>query len=353
MHDILNAHELFHIANHSIMISLFVFIMMVLTDFINVWSGGQAQKYVSGLSEGRKGGLRQYSIASFLGMIPGCTGSFMAVSLYCHSFIGFGGIVATMISTSGDAAFVMLSKFPLQALLMFVVLFVLGIAFAPLADLIVRKLGIRTQELCTEETFHNEVREPIFTNPLRAANDLFRPTKLILFLSIICITVLVGLGIIGPHEWNWARITLFTLLIIFDIILFFATNHYIREHIWDHIIKHHLPKIFFWTFLALFAIHLGTEQLNLDAVISNNMALVLLLAGLIGLIPDSGPHIFFVMLFAQGSIPFSVLLTSSIVQAGHGLLPTPSISIRNTIYIKLFNLFAGLLVGYILLLLNL
>ncbi len=345
-------HELLHIVNHSVMISLFVFVMMVLTDFINVWSGGRARRMVSGVGDKKSGALRQYTISSFLGMIPGCTGSFMAVSLYCHGFIGFGGIVATMIATSGDAAFIMLSKFPLTAILLFALLFVLGIVFAPIADWFVKKTGIKTRELCTAQTFHCNVTEAILTNPFRAARKLFQPAKLSLFLAVLAIIMLVGFGLIGPHTWNWGRTTLFILLIIFEIMLFFASNHYIREHIWDHIVKRHLPRIFLWTTLALAAIHFGTEYLNLEQHISNNMAIVLLLAGLIGLIPDSGPHILFVMLFAQGTVPFSVLIASSIVQDGHGLLPMLSISIKNTVYIKLFNLLVGLVVGYALLLIG-
>ncbi|MCK4348834.1 MAG: hypothetical protein KAW47_09485, partial [Thermoplasmatales archaeon] len=48
---------------------------------------------------------------------------------------------------------------------------------------------------------------------------------------------------------------------------------------------------------------------------------VLLIASLIAIIPEFGPHLVFVTMFAKGLIPFSVLLASSIVQDGHGMLP--------------------------------
>jgi len=44
-------------------------------------------------------------------------------------------------------------------------------------------------------------------------------------------------------------------------------------------------------------------------------------------------------------VPFSILLTSSIVQDGHGMLPLLSISIKDFAFIKLFNLIFGLTVG--------
>ena len=64
-----------------------------------------------------------------------------------------------------------------------------------------------------------------------------------------------------------------------------------------------------------------------------------------GIIPESGPHLIFVMMYAQGLIPFSVLLTSSFVQDGHGMLPLLSYSLRDSILIKMINLAFGLAVG--------
>ena len=53
-----------------------------------------------------------------------------------------------------------------------------------------------------------------------------------------------------------------------------------------------------------------------------------------------------VSLFAiTAFIPFSVLLTSSIVQDGHGMLPLLSYTMRDSILIKIFNLLFGLGIG--------
>jgi hypothetical protein len=65
------------------------------------------------------------------------------------------------------------------------------------------------------------------------------------------------------------------------------------------------------------------------------------------LIPESGPHLIFVTLFAEGLIPFSVLLTSSIVQDGHGMLPLLSYSVKDSVIIKAFNFFFGIILGLI------
>jgi hypothetical protein len=49
-----------------------------------------------------------------------------------------------------------------------------------------------------------------------------------------------------------------------------------------------------------------------------------------------------------GIIPFSVLLTSSFIQDGHGMLPLLSYSVKDSILIKLFNLVFGVAVGILL-----
>ena len=75
-------------------------------------------------------------------------------------------------------------------------------------------------------------------------------------------------------------------------------------------------------------------------------------AGLLGLIPESGPHLLFLTMYDQGMAPFSVLLASSIVQDGHGMLPLLAHSRVDFLKVKAINLVAGLLAGSLLLLLG-
>jgi hypothetical protein len=72
---------------------------------------------------------------------------------------------------------------------------------------------------------------------------------------------------------------------------------------------------------------------------------MLVLALLIGIIPQSGPHIIFVTLFASGAIPFSVLMANSIVQDGHGAIPLLAESPRSFITMKAIKLGIGIIAG--------
>lgn len=122
-------------ATHAIMITGFVFMMMLVIEYLNVISRGVWQR---GLRGGR---WRQYLLASLLGATPGCLGAFTVVSLYTHREVTLGALVVAMIATSGDESFVMLSLIPKQAPLVFVTLFLIGLAAGYVTDLLFEKNG--------------------------------------------------------------------------------------------------------------------------------------------------------------------------------------------------------------------
>lgn len=230
------------------------------------------------------GKFRQYFFSSLIGTVPGCLGGFTDVSLYMHGLIGFGALAGSMIAVSGDEAFVMLAMFPETAIFLFLILFAIGISAGYIIDAIVKKYKIKTCTNCGEMVVHTGERNFV---------------------------------------------------------------HYLKEHIYGHIIKRHLLKTALWTFGALAAVEFGMQYLHIEKVTSEYKIVFLILSALIGLIPESGPHLIFVTMFAQGLIPFSVLLTSSIVQDGHGMLPMLSYSLRDSVKIKLFNITIGLLIGLV------
>jgi len=129
--------EILEIFNHTVIISLFVFSMMVIIDFTNVITENRLNFKLS------KNRLTQYIIPPLLGATPGCLGAFIVDSFYIHGLVSFGSIVGTMIATSGDEQFIMLVKFPKTALLLFFLLFVSGGIFGFITDIIVKKGNIK------------------------------------------------------------------------------------------------------------------------------------------------------------------------------------------------------------------
>ena len=328
---------------HSLMITVFVFTMLMLVDYINVLSRGRMTLAIRG------GRFRQYVAASFLGATPGCLGAFMNVSFYVHGLMGFGAIVGGMIATSGDEAFVMLAMFPGKALLLFAILFVLGIILAWVADGTASILKIEPCEECQLSQVHEEEACRFFDR-----DDIlghFRKLTMARFLLLILlITFLYGIasGSIGPEGWDWKRVTFVILLSLSLFIVITVPEHYLEEHIWTHIVKGHLWRIFLWSFFTILIIDVGFKYWNLEAFVKGHMMWVLLIACLVAVIPESGPHLIFVVMFSKGLIPFSVLLASSMIQDGHGMLPLLSYTVRDSMLIKLFNLVFGLSIGIVL-----
>ena len=124
-----------------------------------------------------------------------------------------------------------------------------------------------------------------------------------------------------------------------------SSDHFLEEHLWKHVLKKHLLRIFLWTFGALLVIHYLQMFIDVDTWIQTNIWIVLVIAVLIGIIPESGPHLVFVTLFAAGSLPFAILLASSLVQDGHGTIPLLAVSKKNFIILKLINVLVGFVIG--------
>ncbi len=338
MHVITEAFE------HSIMITVFVFVMMMFVDYLNVVTKSKIQKIIAS-----KNHFKQYFTASFLGSIPGCLGSFMNVSLYERGLLSLGALAGGMIATSGDEAFVMLALFPKQAILLFAILFVIGIASGYIVDKTAYALKIKPCRPChlAQVSHGDECRCFDFKETIESFKNLSLSRFLILSLLFGALYGLFA-GIIGPAEWGWKKNSLTFLILLANFIVITVPEHYLQEHIFNHIVKKHLWKIFLWSFGALLFVSIGFKFWNLELFVQEHMVWVLLIAALTGIIPESGPNLLFVMLFVNGTIPFSVLLTSSIVQDGHGMLPLFAYSLKDSLWIKLFNLIIGLTLGLIL-----
>jgi hypothetical protein len=261
-------------------IGAIVFVMMVVVELANVRLRGALPRL---LGEGR---WRGYAIAALLGLMPGCAGSFLAVTLYGHGALTFGALATALVATVGDEGFLMLSWFPRQAILLFGLLLGVGLIVGALTDFVRSRTNLATFRDCDVEAYH-------------------------------------------PGRETW--------------------RHFLSEHVYEHVLKHHLPRILAWTFPALLLASLAGEygeslRESAEGVSWRGFTEVLV-SGTWGLIPASGPHIFIVKLFRDGVAPLSVLVSNSISQSGHALLPLLAVSWRDAVAIDLILLAAALIVG--------
>ena len=149
-------------------------------------------------------------------------------------------------------------------------------------------------------------------------------------------------------EADWIRIILIILFVAILIIVIAAEEHFLEEHLWQHVIKVHLPKIFFWTFAVILCLTVLNNYVNIHNIIDSKPFIVLLIAILIGLIPQSGPHLIFLILFANGDLPLGIFLANCIVQDGHGALPLLAESRKAFIVSKGIKIAIALILGNLL-----
>jgi len=324
----------------AVMITGFVFIMMLLIEYINVSLKGKWSNALSGQT------WKQYVFAALLGAVPGCLGAFTAVTLFSHRLMSFGALVAVMIATSGDEAYFMFAQMPQTAIIITVLIFIIGIGAGFLTDKIfdsnklVEKLNLKKLPIHEEDQCKCFQKNILFENIFKIS--VYR----IVLISILSIfLILISSGYIAQNAKLWIQVSLFLTLIFALFIVITVPEHFLKEHLWDHIVKKHLLKIFSWIFGILLIFNILMIYIDVTELISDNLFIVLLFAVLIGIIPESGPHLIFITLFIQGSIPISILLASSIAQDGHGMLPLLAESKRAFFAVKAINILVAFAVG--------
>lgn len=325
----------------GITIACLVTTMMLLIEYLNIESSGKI------LWKVKQSKIKQIFLGALLGIIPGCVGGFAAVSLYTHGVISIGALVVAMICSMGDESFAIIATIPKEYPIILGILIVIGCSTGFLVEFIKKFLKKEPQQICSGSyEVHPEEDSnipPIFK--LSSYSTLKRPgiKRAILLVGMLIFIVALVSGVLGDEYW----LNLLFAVIAFITLLMTATakEHFIRQHIWHHIIKKHLPIVFLWSFAAMIVCHIITDQIVITQHITNYMPAVILLAAIVGLIPEAGPHLAFIIMYANGALPFYVLLTSCISQQGHVSLPLLAESKRSWLIAKALCFIIALGVG--------
>ncbi|MDR1887769.1 MAG: putative manganese transporter [Prevotellaceae bacterium] len=383
--------EFAEIFKNSVYITGLVIIMMLIIEYVNVATRGRR------LGDIQKSPVKQVLLGSALGLIPGCMGGFAAVSLFSHNIFNLGGLVAAMISDTGDETFVMFASMPGHALLIKLLTFLLAIA----AGFAINAFMAKTDAVPKHFDHNLEIHSIHGHHSERATSDILHNirhlslTRIVILSGIVVFMLSLGLGLLehqhssddltcihaneatidGRHNHDhhnhdeisapdhdhehvrhthshgnifserWLNILFLFIAGAAFVMVLSVTEHFLNEHILRHVIYRHLLRVFTWTFGSLMLIYLLGLFVHYDEWMNDNLPVMLLMALAIGLIPESGPHIIFISLFVEGSIPFSILLANSIVQNGHSGLPLLAESKRSFVKMKLIAAATGLIVG--------
>ena len=287
--------HLLDVFKDSLEITGWVILMMTLIELINVSSSGKL------LAKVRNKPVLQIILAALLGAIPGCAGGFAVVSMFTHDLLSFGALISGMVATFGDEAFFLFVQNPKWGAILTAILFGIAIASGLLFMLISKQWKF------TLEPHNFDIHQDIDDDPH------------------------------ASEEKNAG----FKHKII----------HFSKEHFWHHVVKQHLLRVFLWSFgvlLLLMIIGLFVDVEQMMQAKQWAKYVLLLLAVVVGFIPESGPNLIFIAMFLNGTIPFGILLANSISQNGHAGLPLLAQSRKNFFIVKSITLALGLLVGAIL-----
>ena len=339
-------HLLPDVLSETAVITTMVLMLMMLIEFIHVRTQGKEMVLMD-----RKPHW-QIVIAALLGLTPGCAGVFAVVSLYTHNIVGFGALLAACIASFGDEAFFMLSMMPEKAALVGGILLLTALAagfcyqiFHPFQSTThIHQIEHLVLHEHDHHSGHPEEREG--HNPLH---------RIILIGGILFFITGLLTGFLGEHDTegdgglSGEKMIFIITAVCVLLMCCFCDHHFIEEHLWNHILKNHLLKIFLWSFGVIALLTLLTHHMQLESLPMRNSGkmLLLLLALGIGLVPQSGPHLAVIYLFADGIIPFSTLLANCLLQEGHGGIPLMAESPKTFVRLKAVKLLMAAAIGLI------
>ncbi len=311
-------------------------------------------------------------IGALMGITPGCGGAIVMMPMYARGYVTYGTVIATLIATLGDSAFVLIgaavtdSSFIVPVIAVHIISFIIGICWGYLVD--VMKITPRNPLGRFSSNFQgnlssgtvveikNEDKKEIF-------EDLGREEKsgwgyFLLHQGYTVWWIVTALGLIFAIlllVWS-SQDADFTLELDYNplnlhgfitwigligtslsIILYISQRNWIGDDteasIGDKLYSmretmiHSASETAFVTFWVMSAYlifefsMLFSGMNEADLVLYGDGLIAVILASLIGLIPGCGPQIIAITAYTKDIISFPALAANAISQDGDALFP--------------------------------
>ena len=350
----------------------------------------------------------QPMIGAILGIIPGCGGSIILMPLYVKNKVSFGALVATLISSMGDAAFILISSDIKEYLGVSLISFVTAIVCGYMVDILHldEKLKLRKDKLhncdCTnhEKTDfekglkidlnakkhigheeNDEVDHALHHNEKRNMSKLgYKFThsigyKIFYLLIIIGLIIMISHGEGAEHAHSHVHsheeglelsfegvISLLglTLSIIYTALskkyIKNSTHEVVESKIlsFKEMIIHSASETAFvitWIFVGYLVYDLGVMIIGgeevLNSILLVNGMITVLIGALLGVIPGCGIQVIFISLYSKGVMPFAALVANSISQDGDALFPLIAMDKKSALWAKILNLIPAIIIGFV------
>ena len=291
----------------------------------------------------KKGDIWQVPMASVLGALPGCGGAVVVITAFARGNIRLGAMVAALIATMGDAAFLLLAKEPTTYLR----LISISIFAAMISGWAIDRF--HRGELYSSEIKHFEkagigqirTRDKVFIS--LAAPGLFLGILQLAQVDIANFGILVfSLGILGAFlsigVWAVSPINAVSS----------SDDHPFTRS------SEETSFVTVWVITGFLAYEYANSFLGLDLAVLAEAGWIFLpiLAVLVGFIPGCGPQVLVTTLYLNGIIPFAALIGNAISNDGDALFPAIALTPRMAVIATLYSAIPAILISYFLLLLG-
>jgi hypothetical protein len=284
--------------------------------------------------------------SAFLGVIPGCGGAIMVMSLYTRGVVSFGSVLAALIATMGDAAFLLIASKPQAALIILPVTFITGIVFG----YIVKPF---TKNFFNKISLKKNLNENL---PKNRISKNFYSFWLICLVPGICLGLLNAFQIeISFYIFGIDLIHTFSFFLAMYCILLWVFNP-LTDIQMASIHESSLRRVTditcfvtVWVIVAFVAYEL--IDLSTNGLIFESLKyfgpFIPLIAIIIGFIPGCGPQIMITSMYVSGQIPMSAQIGNSISNDGDALFPAIAISAKAAIMATLYSAIPAIFIAYL------
>lgn len=323
----------------------------VAATFLIIYGAERALK-IDATTMLRRDTIWQVPVAAALGALPGCGGAVIVVTQYVTGRLSFGGVVAALTATMGDAAFLLIAQEPLTGLAMII----MGFGVGTLSGWIINALhggdflrGTQTKPDATVETSHNDASTPaldrlwmlilipgillaglvafqVDVDAMFAMEGIERPATL---LGVIGGTLAISMRL-APRFGFWGDR------------VFSDGGGLVRRTISD------TNFVTVWVIAAYLIFELSVYFLELDlkSVFDGWVLLTPLMAILLGFLPGCGPQVLVTTMYLSGIIPLSAQIGNAISNDGDALFPALAIAPRVAIVATLYSAVPALILAY-------
>ena len=347
-------------------VTVFVAAMILLFSWLQFITAG---RFVVWIRENRS---LQPVIGAMMGLTPGCGGAIIVMPMYARGYVTYGTVIATLVATLGDAAFVLIgavfqdSSYLTPVIVVHATSFVVGVLWGYGVDSIevtpTTPLGRFGPKFGTDEPLGEEVakamegKDSLIENlpreipegwGYRVLHQGYRIWWLVTAVGLCLAILLLGWYAQDPEyspELVWDPTTRDGIVTwvgfigtSLSIILYVSSKNFFADdteatigdklNSLDETMVHAASETAFVTFWVLLAYLVFEFGMLLSGIKESDMSEhgsgvgAVLVAATIGLIPGCGPQIIAITAYVEGIISFPALVANAISQDGDALFP--------------------------------